>query len=92
MNARHLEQNPGDNKLAARIASYELAARMQLSVPEISDLHRARAHPEKLRRGRHGQSDQGRLREELHSGPATHRARRAVSCSSSMARMPAAAS
>ncbi len=38
MNARHLEQNPGDNKLAARIASYELAARMQLRVPEISDL------------------------------------------------------
>ena len=31
-------QNPGDNKLAARIASYELAARMQLSVPEISDM------------------------------------------------------
>ncbi|RFC45077.1 MAG: Protein of unknown function (DUF1501) [Verrucomicrobia bacterium] len=38
MNARHLEQNPGNGKLAARIASYELAARMQLSVPEISDL------------------------------------------------------
>ena len=29
---------PGDANLAARIASYELAARMQLSVPEISDL------------------------------------------------------
>jgi hypothetical protein len=38
MNARHLEANPGDSKLAARIASYELAARMQLSMPEISDL------------------------------------------------------
>jgi len=38
MNARHLERNPGDSKLAGRIASYELAARMQLSVPEISDL------------------------------------------------------
>lgn len=38
MNARHLEKHPGDGKLAARIASYELAARMQLSVPEISDL------------------------------------------------------
>jgi uncharacterized protein (DUF1501 family) len=37
MNARHLEANPGDSKLAARIASYELAARMQLSVPEIAD-------------------------------------------------------
>ena len=38
MNARHLEDNPLDGALAARIASYELAARMQLSVPEISDL------------------------------------------------------
>ncbi|WP_182865224.1 DUF1501 domain-containing protein [Stieleria mannarensis] len=38
MNQRHLQQHPGDNKLAARIASYELAARMQLSVPEITDL------------------------------------------------------
>jgi hypothetical protein len=38
MNARHLEQHPADGRLAARIASYELAARMQLSVPEISDL------------------------------------------------------
>jgi uncharacterized protein (DUF1501 family) len=38
MNALHLDRHPGDTKLAARIASYELAARMQLSVPEISDL------------------------------------------------------
>lgn len=38
MNARHLEMHPGDSQLAARIASYELAARMQLSMPEISDL------------------------------------------------------
>ncbi len=38
MNERHLAQFPGDTELAARIASYELAAKMQLSVPEISDL------------------------------------------------------
>lgn len=44
MNARHLEANPGDSKLAARIASYELAARMQLSVPEIADLGTEPAH------------------------------------------------
>jgi uncharacterized protein (DUF1501 family) len=37
-NRRHQMQHPGDGQLAARIASYELAARMQLSVPEISDL------------------------------------------------------
>lgn len=44
MNQRHLEQHPGDGKLVARIASYELAARMQLSVPEISDLNTEPAH------------------------------------------------
>ena len=38
LNERHLERFPGDTELAARIASYELAAKMQLSVPEISDL------------------------------------------------------
>ena len=38
MNERHLAQFPGHTELAARIASYELAAKMQLSVPEISDL------------------------------------------------------
>ena len=38
LNARHLEQFPGDSDLAARIASYELAARMQLAVPELTDL------------------------------------------------------
>lgn len=38
MNRRHLAEHPGDSKLAARIASYELAARMQLSVPEATDL------------------------------------------------------
>ncbi|MCP5541422.1 MAG: DUF1501 domain-containing protein [Akkermansiaceae bacterium] len=44
MNARHLESHPADGKLAARIASYELAARMQLSVPEIGDLSTEPAH------------------------------------------------
>ena len=48
MNARHLEANPGDGKLAARIASYELAARMQLSMPEISDLSSEPDHIRKL--------------------------------------------
>jgi len=44
INRRHLERNPADGSLAARIASYELAARMQLSVPEISDLSTEPAH------------------------------------------------
>ena len=38
LNRKHLEHYPGDTELAARIASYELAARMQLTVPEVSDL------------------------------------------------------
>lgn len=48
MNDRHLGQHPGDSKLAARIATYELAARMQLSVPEISDLSTEPEHILKL--------------------------------------------
>jgi uncharacterized protein (DUF1501 family) len=44
LNARHLDRNPADGKLAARIASYELAARMQLSVPELNDLSSEPAH------------------------------------------------
>src|SRR5262245_56313673 len=40
LNRDHLEQNPGDSRLDARIASYELAARMQLSAPEALDLPR----------------------------------------------------
>ena len=38
MNDLHLARNPGDSDLAARISSYELAARMQLAAAEISDL------------------------------------------------------
>jgi hypothetical protein len=44
LNARHLTQFPGDTELAARIASYELAARMQLSVPEVTDLSQEPEH------------------------------------------------
>ena len=38
LNEEHLRRHPEDGALAARIAAYELAARMQLSVPELSDL------------------------------------------------------
>jgi len=48
MNHRHLDDHSGDGKLAARIASYELAARMQLSIPEISDLSTEPDHILKL--------------------------------------------
>ena len=38
LNAKPLESYPGDANLAGRIASYELAGRMQTSVPEVMDL------------------------------------------------------
>ncbi len=40
LNRDHLAENPGDSRLEARIASYELAAKMQLSAPEALDLTR----------------------------------------------------
>ncbi len=40
LNRGHLQRNPGDSRLEARIASYELAARMQASAPEALDLGR----------------------------------------------------
>jgi hypothetical protein len=40
MNHEHLARTPGDARLEARIASYELAARMQVSAPEALDLAR----------------------------------------------------
>jgi len=48
LNARHLERFPGDTELAARISSYELAARMQASVPAIMDLSSEPEHVLKL--------------------------------------------
>ncbi len=38
LNRRHAARRQGDDELRARIASYELAARMQLSAPEAADL------------------------------------------------------
>jgi len=38
LNRQHLAQHPGENDLEARIASYELAARMQLAAKEALDL------------------------------------------------------
>ena len=39
LNENHLNKYPNDANLAARIASYELAGRMQTSVPDIMDLN-----------------------------------------------------
>ena len=38
INQRHLARHPGDSDLSARIATYELAARMQLSAAAVADL------------------------------------------------------
>ena len=48
LNERYQSRFPGDSQLAARIASYELAAKMQLSVPEVSDLSSESDHILKL--------------------------------------------
>ncbi|MDA1165650.1 MAG: DUF1501 domain-containing protein [Planctomycetota bacterium] len=48
LNRSHLNRFPGDTELAARISSYELAARMQLSVPEVSDLSSEPEHIVKM--------------------------------------------
>lgn len=44
LNQTHLSEHPGNDQFAARIASYELAARMQLSVPEIGDINSEPEH------------------------------------------------
>ena len=46
LNERHLAKNGQDQQLLARIQSYELAGRMQLSVPEVSDYS---SEPESVR-------------------------------------------
>ena len=40
LNRRHAAKRQGDSELDARIAAYQLAARMQLSAPEVADLQR----------------------------------------------------
>ena len=47
-NRAHEQQWPGDSRLEARIASYELAARMQLSAPEALDVSGETADTHKL--------------------------------------------
>jgi len=44
LNAAHAAARPGHDELRARLAAYELAAKMQLAAPEVSDLSREPAH------------------------------------------------
>jgi uncharacterized protein DUF1501 len=38
LNAEHLSSHPGDSRFHARMASYELGAKLQLSAPQVFDL------------------------------------------------------
>src|SRR5690242_7843013 len=44
LNRRHEAERPGDSRLDARIRSYQMAARMQLSAPEVLDLSKEPKH------------------------------------------------
>ena len=44
LNKQHEAQRSGDDRLDARIRSYELAAKMQLTAPEVLDLSKEPAH------------------------------------------------
>ena len=56
LNREHAMTRPGDERLDARIKSYELAARMQLAAPEALDLSKEPAHVLKLYGLDHGKS------------------------------------
>ena len=48
LNHKHRADRPGDSRLDARIASYELAARLQSSAPEVLDVSKESAVTRKL--------------------------------------------
>ena len=48
LNREHLERHPGNTELAARLANFETAARMQTSVPEVLDISGETAETKEL--------------------------------------------
>jgi hypothetical protein len=48
LNKQHQQTRPGDSRLDARIASYEMAAKLQLSAPEVLDLSKETEATKKL--------------------------------------------
>jgi hypothetical protein len=58
INAQHAEAHPGNDELRARMAAYELAAKMQLTAPEVSDLSREPQHIHEL----YGTGDSNKLK------------------------------
>jgi hypothetical protein len=58
VNREHAATHPGSDELRARMAAYELAAKMQLTAPEVSDLSREPRHVHEL----YGTNDRNKLK------------------------------
>ncbi|MBM3848033.1 MAG: DUF1501 domain-containing protein, partial [Verrucomicrobia bacterium] len=58
INAEHASAHPGHEELGARMATYELAAKMQLAAPDVSDLSREPEHVHNL----YGTNDPNKLK------------------------------
>lgn len=58
INGEHAAAHPGNDELRARMAAYELAAKMQLTAPEVSDLTNEPQHVHEL----YGTSDPNKLK------------------------------
>ena len=79
LNERHRAAHPGDSELAARIASYELAARMQLAAPEVADLFGRVLPPRSRSTARMTEEfPEGPIREKSPARPPAARTRRAL--------------
>ncbi len=58
IDTRHAQAHPGNDELRARMAAYELAAKMQLAAPEVSDLSHEPQHVHAL----YGTDDPNKLK------------------------------
>jgi Protein of unknown function (DUF1501) len=58
INNEHAANHPGNDELRARMAAYELAAKMQLTAPEVSDLAHEPQHVHQL----YGTDDSNKLK------------------------------
>ena len=79
LNQRSFER-VGDPDIQTRIAQYEMAFRMQASVPELADL--SKESPATAGPVRTGREDAGLFRLQRAAGPAAGRARACASCRS----------
>ncbi len=58
INTEHASLHPGNDELQARIAAYELSAKMQMAAPEVSDLTRESPHVHQM----YGTDDRNKLK------------------------------